>query len=175
MTTIPRAGVYIGRFCPLHHGHMKIIDEMIKHHGIDKCLILIGSCNADISFRVLFKHSDRRRWIKRIYPDLKQLGLPDYPNDDTAWLTQVEDIVSLVFGKECEPTFYGGCQEDIEIFYDAGHHVKIIDRMEYPVSATNVRQLLLMNEDINTLVDTRISSEVIDVFRKRMKELDKLR
>lgn len=169
-------GIYVGRFCPIHTGHMRIIDAMLKRYTDENCLVLIGSCNAPISWRVLFTYADRRRWIKRLYPTLKVIGMPDVPGNDSVWLQMIDDYIDVAFpfGSQ-NRTFFGGSQEDIEFFYDNGRQIEIVDRDEIPVSATNIRQLLLLEESIHKFVDLRIAHEVKDIFRKRIKMLDELR
>ena len=169
-------GIYAGRFCPIHIGHMRIINSLINLYGPDNSLVFIGSCNAPISWRVLFTYADRRRWIKRLYPNLKVMGIPDVPGNDSVWLQLIDDAIDCAFPYDSQNRiFFGGSQEDIEFFYESGRQIRIIDRDAVPVSATNVRQLLLMEEDITKFVDPRIANEVQDVFRKRLKMLDELR
>lgn len=169
-------GIYVGRFCPIHTGHMRIIDAMIKRFTDNNCLLFIGSCNSPISWRVLFTYSDRRRWIKRLYPTLKVMGMPDVPGNDAVWLQMIDDYIDTAFPHGSQNRiFFGGSQEDIEFFYDNGRQIEIVDRDEHPVSATNIRQLLLLEESIHKFVDPRIAHEVKDIFRKRIKMLDELR
>ena len=70
-------GIFVGRVCPLHLGHQKIIQKMIDDCGVDNCLMLIGSSNAPLSWRVLFPYMRRRNWVKRIFKQLKVIGIPD--------------------------------------------------------------------------------------------------
>lgn len=169
-------GIYMGRFCPIHIGHMRIINSLINLYGYDNSLVFIGSCNAPISFRVLFTYADRRRWIKRLYPQLKVMGMPDVPENDNVWMQLVDDAIDCAFpfGSQ-NRVFFGGSQEDIEFFYESGKQIQIVDRDQVPVSATNIRQLLLLENDITKFVDPRIANEVQDIFRKRLKLLDELR
>ena len=171
---MPKA-VYVGRFCPLHIGHMEVINMMISQFAISNCLVFIGSCNSPISWRVLFTYADRRRWLRKLYPSLKVIGMPDVPGNDSIWLQMIDDYIECVFGPHQDITFFGGSTEDILFFHNNHRKVKIHDREINPVSATSVRQLLLLDDPIVKFVDPRISNEVRDVFRKRIKMLDELR
>lgn len=170
-----KVGVFIGRMCPIHKGHMKIIQQMIDDNGIDNCLALLGSAASHLKLRVMFNYADRRRWVKRLFPDLRIMGIPDFPDSDVVWMGMVDDAVNAVFPNATNITFYGGSTEDVEFFYEAGKQVKIIDRNQLKVSASMIRLLLLQDESIEKWVDNRIRSEVEDLFRKRVKQIDKLR
>ena len=170
-------GVMVGRFSPLHLGHQRTIDKMVADKGIENCLVLIGSSVSPLSWRVLFPYEDRARWLRRIYgKNLKIVGMPDVLSSDVHWLSMLDDYINAVFPGEKEVTFYGGSQEDIEFFYTHGKRkVYICDRTEYPISATKVRQMLLNGDPITDVVDPSIGKEVIEVFHKRLKQLDELR
>lgn len=167
-------GVFIGRLSPIHLGHQKIIEKMITNHGNENSIIFIGSCNSPLSIRVPFSYRDRSRWVRRIFKDIRIIGMPDVDIGDIAWLEMLDDYISAVFpGKT--PYFYGGSIEDVKFFYEHGNRKVIIcDRQELAISATNVRKLILLGESIETIVDTRISKEVVEVFNKAMKRLDVL-
>lgn len=170
-------GITVGRFCPLHLGHQRIIKQMINDVGPKNSLIMIGSSNSPISWRVLFDYVDRRRWIKRIFPDIRVIGMPDAPNNDSMWFTMLDDYISSIFSniKNREVIFYGGCSEDVDYFYSHNRKVKIVDRQEVKISGTNVREMLLQNISIENFVDKRILKEVKEIFDKQLKKLDELR
>lgn len=166
-------GIFLGRFCPLHLGHMKIIQKMIDNHGLDNCMVLIGSCNS-FSISVPFSYSDRRRWILRLFKGLKVIGIPDVSSDNE-WLTLLDDYIRVGFGKEVEPVFYGGSIKDVEFYYTHGNKkVEIVDRHELELSATNVRRLMLLGEKIDSVVDPRIAKEVVEIFNGSVKKLERV-
>ena len=139
-------GIYIGRFCPFHKGHQAVINHMIKRFSVDDLLVFIGSSNSPIEWRVLFTYEDRRRWIKRLYPEIKLMGLPDYPDNDTVWFHMLDDYINCTFGTEVNPVFFGGAEEDVSFYYQYGRNVEIIDRNNFQCSGTNIRLLLLMED-----------------------------
>ena len=171
-------GIFVGRVCPLHLGHQKIIQKMIDDCGVDNCLMFIGSSNASLSWRVLFPYMRRRNWVKRIFKQLKVIGIPDCVNNDTEWFMMLDDYITSVFpeARKEDIIFYGGKQEDVIFFYShENRNVEIVNRYELPISATQVREMLLLNLDISTVVDPRIAKEVKEVFHKQLKKLDQLR
>lgn len=171
-------GVLVGRFSPLHLGHEKIIQNMIDDCGIDNCVVLIGSANATLRFRTPFDYKTRNRWIRRIFPDLRLGPIGDFAGDDRQWFLMLDDILQLSFpgvNVQNDITFYGGKEEDVNFYYNCGRQVKIVDRNVLPISATNVRRLLLLGEEIESIVNPKIASEVKEIFNKQVKKLDDLR
>ena len=81
----------------------------------------------------------------------------------------LDDLVYSIFGN-CDMTFYGGSQKDVEFYYNFGKTVKIIDRAEIPINATAIRQMMMLGQDISELVDARIAEEVVSKFKEIMLE-----
>ena len=167
-------GIFVGRMCPMHIGHQAIISQMIEDCGVENCIIFVGSSNAKISWRVPFSYRDRSRWAKRLFKGIRIVGMPDLEGNDQAWLEMLDDYINAIFpGKS--PIFYGGSTEDIVFFYENGSRkVKIVDRKDIPITATNVRILMLQGLSISDVVDKRIEKEVREVFTSNMKKLEKL-
>ena len=65
-----RIGIYVGRFCPIHKGHEAVVNKMIEECGVENSLIIIGSVARKPTFRVLFPYSQRKKWIKEIFPNV---------------------------------------------------------------------------------------------------------
>jgi nicotinamide mononucleotide adenylyltransferase len=166
-------GIFLGRVSPPHLGHSKIIDQMISECGIENSLVILGSAGSPISFRMLFPYADRRRWIKRLYRDIKIVPMPDC-GSDAEWLEMLDDLIRAIYPNDLI-TFYSGSQEDVAFFNGSGYTIKICDRQEHGLSATKVRQLLLNSDDISKVVDPRIAKEVIEVFNKQLKKYDAMR
>ena len=59
--------IFLGRMCPLHKGHERIINKMIEDVGEANSLIIVGSANV-ISERVPFSYEKRKQWINKIFP-----------------------------------------------------------------------------------------------------------
>ena len=172
-----KIGVFVGRLSPLHIGHEKIIDKMIEYCGLENCIVFIGSSASPLSWRVLFSYNDRERWLRRLYgKDIRIVGMPDVLLSDTQWLEMLDDYINAIFPEEKDVVFYGGCSEDVRFFYEHGRRkVNIVNREELPVSATQVREMLLQGMDISGVVNPKIAKEVKEVFHKQLKKLDELR
>lgn len=171
-------GFFVGRLNPIHLGHEQIIDHMIKTCGIDNCTIIIGSSNAQTTLRHFFSYSERRDFIRKLYPDMQLLGLPDYPSDEE-WLVALYDIIDSISGTS-EPgaiQFFGGADDDVQFFTDAGHDVSILNRFDGTtpvISATQVRDNLVTDASLNGLLNPKISGSVQKLFKTRWEEFKKV-
>ena len=77
--------VFIGRFQPLHLGHVKIIER--AYELSDNVMIGIGSANQSRSTKNPFTYEERAEMIKSLFPDVITVRLDDYRYDDQKWLT----------------------------------------------------------------------------------------
>lgn len=164
-------GVYVGRFCPLHKGHIRVIDTMINDNGIDNCIVFIGSCSTTTSWNVLFNYEQRHDLIKTLYPELRVVGIPDvYINNNweisnRIWLNILDDILDSVFfyGSQ-NRMFYGGCREDLITFITANRYVNIVNRDDQPIRATDIREKLLIGANIMGYVHKDIIGKIKRYF-----------
>jgi hypothetical protein len=178
--------VYIGRFSPIHKGHQNVINTMIRKAGVEKSILLIGSCASALGERLTFTYSQRKEMIKILYPNLTIIGIPDYKDVDRdpnykQWHENLWDLIKLKFpdANYENTTFIGGSGEDL-FFFKPPYQIEIVDRhddMEY--SATEVRELLwnmLYNvklkdhREISDLCDSLILPIIRAYFYKNFKE-----
>ncbi len=165
--------VMVGRYGPLHFGHMAVIDSMVGAYGTN-CALFIGSCNAPISYRHLFSFEDRLSFIRTCYPSMRVAGLPDFPESDSAWLTCLDSLLELAGVPLAKAVFYGGSREDIEFFITTGRQVEIMNRFDGTtpmISATQVRDALIEGRSIEKLVHPKIIEAITYCFPKRWQEL----
>lgn len=176
-------GVFIGRFSPVHRGHIAVMTEMFEQCA--KSLVIIGSCTEPMSMRHFFSYEQRRSLIKTIFPvALSVMGMPDYHSDEV-WLTALDDVISCVFddyppkvqfnGHFKPPTsihrkivFFGGCEEDVQFFINAGREVHIVNRYDGTtpkVSASEVRDCLLNGRSLEGKVSPVLIKPVTDMFK----------
>lgn len=179
-----KIGVFVGRMCPIHVGHMETIRVMTEECGEDHSLIILGSMAQKLTFRVMFSYHQRRNWIRKIYGDTYRIvGVPDFPGDNALWVSAIDDLVDSTFRhlddttdawvpKE-DVTFYGGSVRDLEYFSDYGRLTRVVDRSSIPVSATVIRDLLLRSCSVSGLVDARIENDVVNKFHRAIEESEK--
>lgn len=173
-----RLGVYVGRFCPPHEGHCRVIRHMLDQCGSANSLVLVGSSDHAISYRHLFALEDRLAMLRALFPDLNVAGIPDQESD-RSWLADLWTLIGCWrHGREEEKqrivTFHGGCEEDILFFVSAGYSVNILNRFDGTgpkVSATEVRDALVHGRDVAGLVPDAIAALVCERFARRWEEL----
>ena len=169
--------VYLGRFMPFHEGHRTVVDTMIRESGKENPLLILGSSNATLSFRNLFSYSDRVKMIRKLYPDLPILSIPDF-EDDEEWYYNLSELLkfcgcSMKIGSVC---FYSGSMEDVQFFRDRGHHIRIVNRYDgttIPTSASEVRDALLEGRSIDYNVPFELREDVHACFRANLEKLKK--
>lgn len=96
--------VFIGRFSPLHLGHIEVIKQALNQ--ADKVIVLIGSAFHARDARNPWTFEERKQMIVQafssefMYPadskfnNLIVKPLPDYPYDDNKWKASVRSVVS---------------------------------------------------------------------------------
>lgn len=92
-----KIGVYIGRFQPLHNGHVQVIKDALE--TFDRVIILIGSANQRSSFKNPFNYKTRKHWIESTFNynnKVQVFPLNDYIYNDTKWMSDVRETVNKV-------------------------------------------------------------------------------
>lgn len=159
----------IGRFQPLHNGHMEVIRKVAAE--CDRLIIGIGSAQYSHSADNPFTAGERFLMITEA---LKAEGIKNadvVPVEDlnrySIWVSQVESI--------CPPfaIVYSNNKYTRRLFYEAGYEVRespIYNRREY--SGTEVRKRILNDGDWKNLVPPGVAAviEQIDGIG-RIKEL----
>lgn len=88
--------VFIGRFAPLHRGHMAVIDVALKK--AKKVVILVGSSFRSRTERHPFSFDERKNMIKAAYNEVESdrlviLPIRDMMYRDQLWTRQVQQVV----------------------------------------------------------------------------------
>lgn len=126
-------GLVVGKFYPLHHGHLYILTEAWR--SCDELWIVISDSPTDS-----VPASIRAQWIASLYPDAELRVTPfDIPYDSTQWAERctqiVEGPIDMVFSSEQ----YGDEFADLL----GAEHVPIDpSRSTVPVSGTELRENL---------------------------------
>ena len=90
--------VFIGRFQPFHNEHKRVVDVALKNAR--KVLVLVGSAGSARTIRNPFTFNERKDMIRGAYYDTEHSKnltvepLYDMTYNDTAWETQVQNIVT---------------------------------------------------------------------------------
>ena len=144
-------GLLVGRFNIFHIGHKSLADLALTM--CDRLLILVGSSQECGTLRNPFTIETRINMIKEIYPNENVIvhGLPDLTNENDItpeWGRYLLDKVHDSIGKNPDVMIYGNDEsrsgwfapEDIKDVLEI-----IVPRSEIPISATELRQLMIDN------------------------------
>jgi bifunctional NMN adenylyltransferase/nudix hydrolase len=136
-----KTGIFIGRFQPVHQGHMHAIG--IAASQVDKLYLLIGSANACRSIKNPWTYQERvnmirsKLWTNHI-TNVELVPLNDYPYNDTQWIADVRATAEhfnmgtpTLFGHMKEGNTYLGWFPDWK-FRDI--------EAQYAMHATGIRQ-----------------------------------
>lgn len=164
----------MGRMNPIHLGHEYVINRMVETHGEANCMIIIGSSNTKSGMRHFFPYSARREFIRKLYPTMRIVPAADFPLD-SEWAQALTDTINAVFGADAVSAvqFYGGADDDVRYYIEAGHQAKVINRFDGTtpvISATEVRDLLVRNQPLAGFVNPKIQQDVEALFKKHWEE-----
>jgi bifunctional NMN adenylyltransferase/nudix hydrolase len=168
--------VFIGRFQPFHNEHKRVIDTALsKAHNV---LVLVGSAGKARTIRNPFTFEERRQFIYGSIENPCNEGrvhirpLRDKTYNDTAWVKQVQDIVTTTALDIRNPSginLHGtgrigliGASKDHTSYY-----LKMFPQwesvnvpIEYDVHATEIRDGYFEDEEVSMAPD--IPNNVVD-------------
>lgn len=161
-----KLGFIIGRFQPIHFGHIELIDNMIQK--TDHHIIFIGSSNVKdnrnpLSFKI------RQEIISELYPTTSVIGIPDF-NDTSVWSNHLKQEI------EHYKNIHNLCQHENTLYTgDKGTDLKEREfwtkhlntqvngvDLHHNISATDIRCLIANNQDISN--HTPIKKKLLDYF-----------
>lgn len=113
-------GVYIGRFQPIHNGHVQTIVHALDI--VEKLIIVIGSATTSKSIKNPWTYEERKAMMldtfKRTNIDVGRLlflSASDYLYNNNVWTTAVQTMISDVIGESKTALF--GHNKDRSTFY----------------------------------------------------------
>jgi nicotinamide-nucleotide adenylyltransferase len=139
----------IGRFQPLHLGHLKVIEVIANSKDVGKLIIGIGSSQFQNTKENPFSAKERREMIKRslkIYIPYEIVEIPDI-GDDEKWVSHVESLVG-----KFQVVYTNGALEK-RLFREKGYEVretKLFEREKF--SGTEIRRRIVKGEKWEDLV-----------------------
>lgn len=140
-------GLYIGRFQPLHFGHMSIIGQMLAE--CETVIIAVGSAQESGTIKNPLTFSFRKQLIQEVYHDClnKLIIVPindrEKYSDDSSW----GDYLFEQIYNQCDlrpDAIYEG-EEDTNTHWYDNYNVPIIKvhRSKLPISGTMIRNAIL--------------------------------
>jgi hypothetical protein len=143
---------------------------MIDDFGLDDSLLIIGSTSNTGSLRYLFSYCERRQLIKKLFPQLKIVGLADFFNLKE-WLAALDDLLSVAFPLKSKEDFIflTGSDEDVNYLVGHGYQTKSFDRqLRGDISATEVRRRLVEGLDLDGLINPLIIDDLKTFADKKL-------
>jgi len=148
-TNLYKTGLACMRLQPLHIGHKRLIDKMLVE--CERVYIAIGSAQEEGTDRNPISYLNRRRSIESLYVEewlsdkirvVPAKDINDFPN----WSTFVVNLIPDIIDK-----YYAGTEGDASAFklYPPKNYpnieIEILDREDFPVTATEIRKLFKQN------------------------------
>lgn len=89
-------GVFIGRFQPIHEGHISALKRAASR--CEKLIILVGSADACRSIKNPWTYQERKDMIRKKLQGLHVEIFPvnDYPYSDSQWISDVRETVGTI-------------------------------------------------------------------------------
>lgn len=149
--------VVIGRFQPLHNGHLTAINKALEI--ADTVIVLVGSTRTPRTIKNPFTFEERAQMIRSVYNDrVTVAGLSDFKYDDTKWITQVRKRVAEVapprIGGITHGDLHGQRTAIVGLDKDASsYYLRILapwtfveHAVETQLAATDIRDLYLRSQ-----------------------------
>jgi len=160
-----KQGIFIGRFQPIHQGHIHAIG--IAASQVDMLYILVGSANACRSIKNPWTYTERKAmirsklWANKIH-NVEIIPINDHPYSDSQWIADVRATVEHL--EIDEPILFGHMKEGnnyLNWFPD--WKFKNIEAT-YNINATAIRKRMFETED------SEMPSTVLDDYKYYQKE-----
>jgi nicotinamide-nucleotide adenylyltransferase len=159
---VTKPGLFIGRFQPLHNGHVHALKKALAEEDI--LFIAIGSAQACFTPTNPFTTAERIQMLRATLDAIKVpceqyliIPIPDIHNF-RRWVDHVVQFVPPF------STFYTASESMQRLFSEQKYPVRMIERYKPDIfSGTEVRRRITKGEDWKTLVPSVIA-ELIQKF-----------
>lgn len=162
-----KLAVIIGRFQPLHYGHLHLMESALDYS--DNVLILIGSSFCGQSHRNPFDYVRRASWIKNAFlgnDSINTIGISDYPHSNEEWLIHttkeiLEYDTSIVADDIC---IIGHSKDDTSSYLDHFPFDYIDVEMYSDFHATDIRNFIYSNklEYVESIVPVHVYRDLVE-------------
>lgn len=136
---MPKLGLTLGKFAPLHQGHQLMIETALAQ--VDQLIVMIYACDE----LPLVSLAERVQWLQTLYPQIEVLAASDGPKETgytpSIMRAQEDYILKLLAGRKVTHFFssepYG---EHVSAALGALDVRVDLLRQKVPISATRIRQ-----------------------------------
>jgi bifunctional NMN adenylyltransferase/nudix hydrolase len=143
MTNVYQFGIYIGRFQPFHHGHLRSIEFALTK--VDKLIIVLGSHQIAMNIRNPWSTSERAELIGQCLSAEQRdrvtfLPMRDWLDSDNRWLTSIKQGVAEITGENSSTAIFGHNKDSSSYYLDLFPHWDFIETGNYAgLNATSIR------------------------------------
>lgn len=146
-----KVGFMIGRFMPLHNGHIELINSAAKQ--VDELIVLVGSMGV-INERNPFKIQDRLRmlnectdfWEKDKITFIPIFDLTNEDDSNETWGNYLYDLMKKITNKEKFTYFTSESETKIKEWFGENQNIEVVSFTRFSdISATKVRQSICGN------------------------------
>ena len=165
-----KVGILIGRFQPLHKGHVNAIE--FARDNSERLFVIVGSAEKSNQERNPFSFEERKRMIglalkgKKLQDNISIVPINDARNH-TEWIKSIKNTIgeyNLIFTND-ELTEKLFKEDGAEVL-----NVPLLDRKE--LSATEVRKRLQLDKEWKSLVTPEIAQHLTEINAvERMKSI----
>ena len=157
-----KVGILVGRFQPLHKGHVKAIQ--FARNNSDKLYIIVGSAEKSNQKRNPFSFEERKRMIelaineKKLQDNISIVPIND-ANNHTEWIASIKNTIgeyNIIFTND-ELTEKLFKKEETKVI-----NVPLLDRNI--LSATEVRKRLELDKEWKSLVIPEIMNYLTEIL-----------
>lgn len=136
--------VFIGRFQPLHVGHVHVMQKALEQS--ERLLVLVGSPYKPRSTRNPFTFDERQAMILNTFPDRVIVApVEDHMYNEDRWIQEVQEIVYLNTPKKGKIALVGYAKDHTSYYLKAFPQWDSIDVepmviRNYEVNSTDIRE-----------------------------------
>lgn len=138
-----KTGFVLGKFCPLHKGHMFLIDTALSH--VEQLYIVVDNIMDDV-----IAVNKRIQWVKKEYPETIVLTqshpLPQDPSETPEFWNIWRETLCALLPESIDVVFasetYG---ERLAKELNAEFFMVDYERQQVPISATSIRADIVRN------------------------------
>lgn len=165
-------GLAVMRTQPLHLGHTRIIDTMIRDN--DVAIVGLGSCNSPSTPNNPFSPDQRKQMLKNVYGDrikivmLSDLGITPGKED---WVNYVLEKISKL-GLPDPTDYYSGSHGD-SVWYKSKFSHSLSTDIRYSLATSSgyiCRRLHIMDRDIGNIPSATSIRSLISLGDAKWKE-----
>lgn len=172
--------VYIGRFQPLHNGHIKIIETISQL--ADRTLVIVGSKSNPVSVKNPWNYEERKDMIQySVHVQYMTIaGVEDYTYDDYKWINEITKLVEIetIGIKNPKIAIAGYNKDHTSSYLQYFPQWDFIEQKAYKeygtiVNATDIRAELFkdMTHHVKSIVSPYVFDVILNMNSKRKEYL----